>query len=76
MSTLSLHDLQGFSTYSNTVRVPSGHTFQVDGRLKIPQGTTSNRPGSPANGDTFICFFATSDGNSVNSLFLLNKEAV
>ena len=53
MSTLSLHDLQGFSTYSNTVRVPSGHTFQVDGRLKIPQGTTSNRPGSPANGELY-----------------------
>lgn len=53
MSTISVHDIQGFSTYSNTVRVPSGHTLQVDGRLKIPQGTTGNRPGSPVSGELY-----------------------
>lgn len=44
MSTLSVHDLQGISAHSNTVRVPSGNKFHVDGELKIPSYTTANRP--------------------------------
>lgn len=50
MSTLSVYNLQGFSTYSNTVRIPGGNTFQIDGDLKIPVGTTAQRPASPVEG--------------------------
>ena len=50
MSTLSVHDLQGISAYSNTVRVPSGHTLDIDENLKIPTWTTATRPASPVNG--------------------------
>lgn len=48
MSTLSVHDIQGFSTYNNTVRVPSGHLLQIDGNLRVPV-LTSN-PSGAANG--------------------------
>lgn len=50
MSTLSVHDLQGFSTYGNKVRVPSGHTISVEGALQLPSWTSSTRPSSPENG--------------------------
>lgn len=50
MSTLSVYNIQGFSTYSNTVRIPGGNTFQIDGDLKIPVGTTAQRPASPVEG--------------------------
>tara|TARA_B100000131_G_scaffold321411_1_gene372050 strand:+ start:1349 stop:2263 length:915 start_codon:yes stop_codon:yes gene_type:complete len=49
MSTLTIHDLQGFSTYSNQVRVPSGHRLQVEGTMKLPTWTTSTRP-TPVEG--------------------------
>ena len=49
MSTLTIHDLQGFSTYSNQVRVPSGHRLQVEGTVKLPTWTTSTRP-TPVEG--------------------------
>ena len=44
MSTLTVHDLKGFSTYSNTVRVPSGHRLDVAGTFKLPTWTTGTRP--------------------------------
>ena len=44
MSTLSVHDVQGFSTYSNQVRIPLGHRLQVEGTIKLPVWTTSTRP--------------------------------
>lgn len=56
MSSLSLHDLQGISAYSNTIRVPSGHNFETygklvaNGTLKVPLWTTSTRPASPEIG--------------------------
>jgi len=50
MSILSLRDLQGIVAYSNKVRVPSGHTLEFTGNLKIPVWTTSTRPKSPETG--------------------------
>lgn len=50
MSSLSLHDLQGISTYSNTVRVPSGHKLDIQGEFKFPTWNTAGRPGSPPDG--------------------------
>ena len=44
MSTISVHDIQGFSTYSNTVRIPNGHKLDIDGDLVIPTHTTGGRP--------------------------------
>jgi hypothetical protein len=50
MSILSVHDLQGISAYSNTIRIPSGHNletygqFSINGSLKIPVWTTATRP--------------------------------
>jgi len=50
MSTLSVHDLQGLGTFSNVVRVPSGHTLDVDGKFILP--TYSNVSSLPASGNT------------------------
>lgn len=50
MSILSLRDLQGINTYSNKVRVPSGHTLEFTGNLKIPVWTTATRPSTPETG--------------------------
>lgn len=50
MSTLSVHDLQGFSTYGNKVRVPSGHTLDVQEKFKLPVWNNSTRPSSPEVG--------------------------
>lgn len=51
MSTLSVHDLQGFSTYSNTVRVPSGHALSVEGKLTIPTYTQSTKTNGTVVGE-------------------------
>ncbi len=51
MSSLSLHDLQGISTYSNTIRIPSGHRLDMQGTAKLPTWTDATKPGSPAVGD-------------------------
>lgn len=50
MSTLNVHDIQGFSTYGNNVRLPNGHQLQIEGNLKLPSWTTSTRPSSPEVG--------------------------
>ena len=44
MSTISVHDVQGFSTYNNTVRIPTGHKLDIAGDLKVPSHTTAGRP--------------------------------
>jgi len=44
MSTLAVYNLEGISTQNNTVRIPAGHVFDVQGNLKIPTFTTSTRP--------------------------------
>jgi len=36
MSILTVRDIQGLGTYSNTVRVPTGHTLDIDGRFVLP----------------------------------------
>jgi hypothetical protein len=46
MSTITVHDIQGFSTYSNRVRIPNGHLLEVAGQMKVPTHTTSTRPPS------------------------------
>lgn len=54
MSTLSVHDLQGIGSFSNTVRVPSGHTLDVEGRFSIPNYTSATRPSSPSAGEMIL----------------------
>lgn len=49
MSTLSVHDIQGISTYSNTVRIPSNHRLAVEGKITLPAYTTANLPSSGNN---------------------------
>ncbi len=50
MSILSVRDIQGLSAFSNTVRLPSGHNLETNGKLtingslKIPVWTTATRP--------------------------------
>ena len=74
MSTLSVHDLQGFSTYNNTIRIPSGHKLDVDGNLNIPVWTTATRPQSPDTGavgyNTTIGLAEIYDGSSWMGLIL------
>lgn len=50
MSTLSVRDLQGLGTFSNTVRVPSGHTLDIDGKFILPTYTSASN--LPASGNT------------------------
>jgi len=50
MSILSLHDLQGISNYNYEIRVPSGHSLNVQERLNLPLWTTSTRPSNPSQG--------------------------
>jgi len=50
MSQLSLRDLQGISQYSNTVRIPSGHSLSFDGNLKMPTWSSATKPSSPTTG--------------------------
>jgi hypothetical protein len=44
MSTLTIKNLQGLTAYSNTITIPAGHVFDVQGNVKIPTFTTSTRP--------------------------------
>jgi len=50
MSSLSVHDIQGITTFNNTVRIPSGHKLSMEGELKLPTWTDSTRPASPELG--------------------------
>ena len=49
MSTLSVHDIQGISAYSNTIRIPSNHRLAVEGHLTLPVYTTATFPTSGNN---------------------------
>jgi len=51
MSTLTVRDIQGLSTYSNTVRVPSGNTLNIEGKFKLPTFTTTTLPSSGSVGE-------------------------
>jgi hypothetical protein len=51
MSTLSVHDLQGFSTYNNTIRVPAGHQLSVEGKMTLPTYTIFTRPSTGVDGE-------------------------
>ena len=66
MSTISVHDIQGFSTYSNTVRIPNGHKLDIDGDLVIPTHTTSGRQAGELGGDA-IFFTAYIEGYSYDN---------
>ena len=48
MSSLSVHNLQGISTYSNTVEVPIGHRLSIGAGAKftLPTYTLAQRPSS------------------------------
>jgi hypothetical protein len=49
MSTLSVHDLQGISAHSNTVRIPSGHKLSVEGEIAIPALTAAQLRAAPGS---------------------------
>lgn len=46
MSILTVHDIQGLSSYNNKVRIPSGHSLKVDGGLELPIYTNTTKPAS------------------------------
>lgn len=56
MSILSVRDIQGLAAFNSTVRLPSGHNLETNGKLivngtiKIPVWTTSTRPAAPEIG--------------------------
>lgn len=56
MSILTVRDIQGLTSYGNTVRIPSGHKLEVsdsmvvNGILQVPTWTTATRPASPVIG--------------------------
>lgn len=76
MSILSVHDIQGISAYSNTIRVPSGHNLETfgkltaNGTLKVPVWTTETRPSSPEIG-----LIGFNDSTGVKTLELYNGTA-
>ena len=79
MSTISVHDIQGFSTYNNTVRIPNGHKLDIAGDLKVPSHTTSGRP----TAEVGAFGFNTTTGelevyvtiNGVNQWYAITKAA-
>lgn len=50
MSILTVRDIQGLAAYNNTVTIPSGHIFDVQGNLKVPTFTTATRPSTSTVG--------------------------
>lgn len=56
MSILTVRDIQGLVAYNNTVRIPTGHNFEISDSLTIgknltvPVWTTATRPSSPIVG--------------------------
>jgi len=79
MSTISVHDVQGFSTYSNTVRIPNGHKLEIAGDLKVPSHTTAGRPtaelGAIGFNTTLQVLEIYVTVNGVNSWYALSKAA-
>ena len=53
MSSLNVHDIKGLATFSNTVRIPSGHNLETygemvaNGTFTVPRWTTNTRPSNP-----------------------------
>ena len=79
MSTISVHDVQGFSTYNNTVRIPTGHKLDIAGDLKVPSHTTAGRPtaevGAIGFNTTLQILEIYVSVNGVNSWYALSKAA-
>ena len=79
MSTITVHDVQGFSTYSNTVRIPNGHKLDIAGDLKVPSHTTSGRPtaevGAIGFNTTLQVLEVYVSVNGVNQWYALSKAA-
>ena len=79
MSTISVHDIQGFSTYSNTVRIPTGHKLDIAGDLKVPSHTTAGRPtaevGAIGFNTTLQVLEIYVSVNGVNEWYALSKAA-
>ena len=79
MSTISVHDVQGFSTYNNTVRIPNGHKLDIAGDLKIPSHTTATRPtaevGAIGSNTTLQVLEVYVSVNGVAEWYALSKAA-
>ena len=79
MSTISVHDVQGFSTYNNTVRIPTGHKLDIAGDLKVPSHTTAGRPtaevGAIGFNTTLQVLEIYVSVNGVNEWYALSKAA-
>ena len=79
MSTISVHDVQGFSTYNNTVRIPNGHKLDIAGDLKVPSHTTATRPtaevGAIGFNTTLQVLEVYVSVNGVNEWYALSKAA-
>lgn len=79
MSILTVRDIQGLSAYGNQVRIPTGHSLDmnsavaaeldVTGNLKVPVWTTGTRPSSPSVGT-----FGFNNSEDVKALEIYNGE--
>ena len=75
MSTINVHDLQGLSTYSNNVRLPSGHQMKIEGTIRLPEWTTANRPSVPEVGQVgFNTELARYEGYNGNDWIAMGEE--
>ena len=55
MSTLSVHNLQGISTYSNKIEIPSGHKLSgAAGQFRLPNYPGTSKPSNPELGDLIL----------------------
>ena len=79
MSILSIHDIQGISAFSNTVRIPTGHKLDIAGDLKVPSHTTAGRPtaevGAIGFNTTLQVLEIYVSVNGVNEWYALSKAA-
>lgn len=44
MSILTVHDIQGLSSYNNKVRIPNGHSIKIEGGLELPAYNSATIP--------------------------------
>ena len=55
MSTLSVHNLQGISTYSNKIEIPAGHKLSgAAGQFRLPNYPGNSKPSNPEIGDVIL----------------------
>ena len=55
MSTLSVHNLQGISTYSNKIEIPAGHKLSgAAGQFRLPNYADGSKPSNPELGDLIL----------------------